>query len=77
MDRNQEKVKVQEDIIRNLESEIEDKKGEINYLKNKLDKKYDIIEELEHDLDQLEGQVKEKDDLLKYEKNVLQNNLMR
>ena len=71
--RNEEKVKVQEDIIRNLETEIEDNKGEINYLKNKLDNKYDVIEDLEHDIDQLEGQLKEKDDLLQYQKNVMQN----
>ena len=41
--RNEEKVKVQEDIITNLESELDEYKGEIHYLKNKLYTKYDVI----------------------------------
>ena len=41
-----------------MEREVEEYREEIHYLKNKLETKYDVIEDLEHDLDQIEGQLK-------------------
>ena len=40
-----------------VKSNFEDKE-EIHYLKNKLDQKYDTIEDMEHDLDEYENKSK-------------------
>ena len=68
MVRNEERVKVQDDIIKNLESEIDDSKEEIHFLKTKLDQKYDIIDDMERELnkfDDLEKETRKKDDIIK------------
>ena len=56
---NAEKVKSQENEINDLRSELEKDKEEKHYLKNKLDQKYDIIEDMENELDQIERKYKE------------------
>ena len=50
---NKERVMKQENEINDLQSELEEHKEEIHYLKNKLDQKYDTIEDLEYDLTKL------------------------
>ena len=47
---NGEKVKVQEKEIDDLKDKLEDSKEEIYYLKRKLDQKYDMIVDLDHEL---------------------------
>ena len=42
---NAEKVKDQENEIKELNSKLDDHKEEVHYLKNKLDHKYDLIED--------------------------------
>ena len=56
---NGEKVKLQEKEIYDLKSELKDAKAEIKYLGNKLDKKYDLIEDMEHDIEKKEENFKE------------------
>jgi predicted RNase H-like nuclease (RuvC/YqgF family) len=70
---NAEKVKDQENHIKELNNKLDDHKEEIQYLKNKLDQKYDLIEDLEHDLDKTEEKVKAANDELGYQKNVAAN----
>ena len=77
---NKERVIKQEKEINDLHLELEEHREEIHYLKNKLDQKYDTIEDLEYDLEQIEEKLKdakkeanEKDDLLTYQKNVSKN----
>jgi chromosome segregation ATPase len=70
---NSEKVKLQEKEINNLKSEIDDAKEEIHYLRNKLDQKYDLIEEHEIDKTESDEQVKSAKNELEYQKNVLGN----
>ena len=70
---NAEKVKDQENQIKELNNKLDDHKEEIQYLKNKLDQKYDLIEDLEQDLDKTEEKVKAANDELGYQKNVAAN----
>ena len=50
---NSEKVKAQEIEIKELFNTIDDNKEEVHFLKNKLDQKYDFIEDLENDWNML------------------------
>ena len=54
-----ENFKAQEEIVKKLESELEESKEEIHYLKNKVEHKRDVIDDLEHDLEMYEKQNKE------------------
>ena len=51
---NGEKVKSQEEKNYELKSELNDAKDEIKYLGSKLDQKYDLIEDMEHELEKNE-----------------------
>ena len=47
-------MKNQEKEIVDLQNEVDEAKEEIHYLKKKLDQKYDVIDDLEHDIEQIE-----------------------
>ena len=51
---NSGKIKTIEKENKDLLGELEESKEEIHYLKNKLNQKYDLIDDLEHDLDRHE-----------------------
>ena len=57
--KNGEKVKIQEDEIKQLNGDIEEHKEEVHYLRNKLDMKRDIIDDLEHELERKDVEVNE------------------
>ena len=61
---NTKKVKIPEKEIDDLQSEFVVAKEEIHYLHNKLDTKYDMIEDMEHDLDEYEKKSKEAQEIL-------------
>jgi predicted RNase H-like nuclease (RuvC/YqgF family) len=56
---NAEKVKKLEMENSDLHIELEESKEEIHYLKNKLNQKYDLVEDLEHELDKNEEKFEE------------------
>ena len=56
---NSEKVKALEKENGDLHSEQEESKDEVHYLKNKLNQKYDMLDDLEHDLDKKEEKLKD------------------
>jgi len=70
---NGEKVKAQEKVIEKLQNQMDDYKEEINFLKYKLDQKYDFIEDLELEIDKTEEKLKSVKNDLEYEKNVKAN----
>ena len=53
------KVKALEKENSDLHSQLEETKEEIHYLKTKLDQKYDIIDDMEHELDKGEENLKD------------------
>ena len=55
-----ENFKAQEEIVKKLESELEESKEEIHDMKNKLEHKRDVIDDLEHDLEMHEEKNKVK-----------------
>ena len=56
---NSEKVKALEKENGDLHSEQEESKDEVHYLKNKLNQKYDMLDDLEHDLEKKEEKLKD------------------
>ena len=70
---NGEKVEAQEKVIEKLQNQMDDYKEEINFLKYKLDQKYDFIEDLELEIDKTEEKLKSVKNDLEYEKNVKAN----
>jgi septal ring factor EnvC (AmiA/AmiB activator) len=55
---NGERVKSQEKEIEKLHGDIDDSKEEVHYLRNKLEHKRDIIDDLEHEIEQKDGEYK-------------------
>ena len=51
---NAEQVKIQEKEIIDIHKELDESKEEIHYLNNKLNQKYDIIEDMGNDLENIE-----------------------
>ena len=52
-------MKIQEKEIVSLQSELDDAKEEVHYLKNKLNQIYDIIDDMEQEIDNIDNKYKE------------------
>ena len=59
MAENTEKVRIQEKEIVNLQNELDDAKEQVHYLKNKLNQKYDLIDDMEREIDIIEDKYKD------------------
>ena len=54
---NGQKVRFQEQELDDLKNELDEAKELIHHLTNKIDHKYDVIDDLEHDLDKMFGEI--------------------